>query len=838
MHRLAATGCFAGRARFAGLLKLTLSSLLLALALMSSARAMTTLPTPGITVYLSATATPSTGATGWETGSCSSSTPCNPSALAIWTVPTSTVCQFIIPLGIYSSTLRVALKEDSQVIFSGASTSAVISSLSIALTPNGNIDPLNTTRRAYFDQMSYSASTSTFLSATSLTSVEIRNSTITSLNYFTMDSLISLNLIGSTFSVTGAAAAVSYRLPSYVSTGNISITDTTFSCIAVSPSSCPTALTLMGQTALSGPSAGRTPSIDILLDSVTVELGFNQISTLSLTNSSSSLPAVDIVIQGNSVLSVSGVSSKPIFELSAMESSPPGIFSSFKTSATTTIVSRSAFRPTLVTKNATANFELVGLSATNVTFYTYSRYPNTLQVSSTIFLNSLVSFGPSSTAYVSSSFFTASSSATGLDSVFFSASKTLYCNSVTFSDTGSGMSAPNLLLLNGSVVSGFGSTTVIRLGVCDGGSFAGLLKARNITGYTAQYDDEGYPSGYTATSTDVTLSYNAAIDNAFWTLQENAFIKHVSIRNLPALQIERRTLSAALATISTNSLAPFVGPVFPKVSVSWVIPTFKPTESSSPSVIMVSETVPFSPKPILDSSRTSLSFPIHLDFYDDPHLAVAYVVGEEEVSNSTLTCPLPKPSPESLFECSGALWVTSAQVNSTANVVVSSPIVVNANFEPKAIEITGLESTIEVLGCALLPSEITVILTIDDFKSLKVNGTRYAELIKSECYTAIPTNLTLIVDTNAQFRPCEKLSGSLSTSGQTITGLFVLNSASCNASSKTWWIVLAAVLGSVVLIAIILALVFSLIPSARLLVRPYVARTDYQKESNGNLKGS
>lgn len=809
---------------------------LLFLALASHVNSMTTLPSPSITVYLSALPTATTNATGWESGTCTLAAPCSPSAQTAWSVPASTICQFIIPYGSYSSTLRVALKEDSQVIISGATPTASITSLSINLEASGNIDPLVTTRRAYLDQMTYSATAATILSSSSLTSVEIRNSSISGFNFFTMENLISLQLIGSTVSVSGAVPAISYQLPSNVATGNVSIIDTKFTCSAASSTGCAAALALKGQISLSGPNAGRSPSIIVALTNAPLGAGFTQFSTLASTNASSSPPLVDYSIGGATAFQLTTSSTNPIFALPTSESSPPGLFSSLKTSGSFTIAITSGVTPppALTPKTATANFDLTGFFATNVTIMSYSKYPNTIKIGTSYLKDCLVSLGPASTAQISSTFFYA---AGNFDSIVYT-SNSITCDSCTFNDLAGvpSIATANLVLLPGSVFTATVSSIVLRLGVCDGASYAGFLKTSNIVAYKVTvYDTDGAPTIVSTSTIDVSLSYLGFVDNSFLTLRDDCRIQRVSLRNVPALQYERTSSNTSKALISTLSLAPFVGPVFPKISVLWGISSFKPSENTLPSVFIESETIAFSHTPVFDASRNTSAYPIHLEFYDQSSKSIAYALGEEEATNATLTCQLPKPLPESLFECSDGLWVTNIRVNVTADVIIYSPIIINANFEAQSVEINGLNSTIDIRGCALLPSEITVILSGDDLRSLKVNGTRYAELIKSACFTQDPSNLTLVIETGSQIKSCERLSGSLTTSGQSITGLFVLNSDGCRASSKTWWIVLAAVLGSVVLLVIILVLIFSLVPSARVLIRPYLARSDYHKEKSGNV---
>ena len=121
----------------------------------------------------------------------------------------------------------------------------------------------------------------------------------------------------------------------------------------------------------------------------------------------------------------------------------------------------------------------------------------------------------------------------------------------------------------------------------------------------------------------------------------------------------------------------------------------------------------------------------------------------------------------------------------------------------------------------------------DDFNSLKISQTIRTTLIVSESYSTDTSDVVLALQANTTSkRNCERLLGSLEKNGNILSGIFVLDSSSCKSSSNTWWIILASVLGAAILTVIVIVLVFTLVPSARLMLRPFLARDALMKEES------
>lgn len=181
------------------------------------------------------------------------------------------------------------------------------------------------------------------------------------------------------------------------------------------------------------------------------------------------------------------------------------------------------------------------------------------------------------------------------------------------------------------------------------------------------------------------------------------------------------------------------------------------------------------------------------------------------------SCPLPAPLPLGVWTCIGQQWVYTGDLGGPGTVVVvGSPVLVTGNFTPPSVTFNGLNSTIQVLGCASLPSEIFVMLTLSEYLTLRENSTLYATLIESNCTDSKGQQININVQ-SANKKSCEKIKGTLLSEGQKMTATFDINSSGC----KTWWIILVSVLCGVAFIVVVLVLIFTLVPSARRLVRPY-----------------
>lgn len=204
-------------------------------------------------------------------------------------------------------------------------------------------------------------------------------------------------------------------------------------------------------------------------------------------------------------------------------------------------------------------------------------------------------------------------------------------------------------------------------------------------------------------------------------------------------------------------------------------------------------------------------------------------------------CPVPKPSPAGYFNCSNGNWIftpggngatpsapsapSNAPSGSTTVIVISSPITIISDFDPSGYSIVfqGLSTPITVQGCSDLPTNTTIILTPEETETLfqRKGGKYEVILIHTDCNSSLPSGSTN-VKIDAKLKSCQTIKARLEARTSGIVALFDISDSKCN----LWWIILVSVIGGVLLIALILVLVFTLIPSARRCIRPYSARND------------
>lgn len=210
-------------------------------------------------------------------------------------------------------------------------------------------------------------------------------------------------------------------------------------------------------------------------------------------------------------------------------------------------------------------------------------------------------------------------------------------------------------------------------------------------------------------------------------------------------------------------------------------------------------------------------------------------------------CPIPKPSPPELFTCASGTWIyspptggvpsapsTSPSTSSSVVIVVSAPVTVVGDFDTTGISFVfpGLNTTISVQGCANLPSNVTIQLTLEEIQQL--SGETAYLLIKTNCTTPISTSSSALI-INKDENSCRKVRGRLESRQTGIVALFDIDDSGCKSSNR-WWIILVSVICGVLLVVIILVLIFTLIPAARRAIRPYSARKDQKEAASANLK--
>lgn len=189
-------------------------------------------------------------------------------------------------------------------------------------------------------------------------------------------------------------------------------------------------------------------------------------------------------------------------------------------------------------------------------------------------------------------------------------------------------------------------------------------------------------------------------------------------------------------------------------------------------------------------------------------------------------CPMPGPGES--FVCVDGVWTSFTDVNTTI-IIATGPVTVFGNVNvSESIVINGFQSSLIVNGCLILNGSIIIELSDDDLDKIsKKTGAftyEYYQLLLSSQNCPFTNSSQLDVQVRKTGKnQCAKVSMDAQTDSEhkLLAGIFRVNRTSCN----IWWIILVSVLCGVVLLAVIvLVLVFTLSPKARLLVRPFSAK--------------
>lgn len=378
-----------------------------------------------------------------------------------------------------------------------------------------------------------------------------------------------------------------------------------------------------------------------------------------------------------------------------------------------------------------------------------------------------------------------------------------------------------------------------QLGVVFNASVAALMEIRSkIIGL-----EYSVSVGYVAATSDMTLYGDSSSvlvsgaplpQNYFWRLHGSLGVTNVVLREISHLQFDLGNGGLAPLSLFMATL-PFLSSLstgqYPDIAFTWD-PGFAPVDEQKYH-FLTSSTMPilflptwYSPLTLPKSSSLTYSFNISAtdsskrrEILNSSSTSLVAVMDLYYSARST-SCPLPAPLPLTAWKCVGQQWVSNGDIGGSGTVVVvGSPVIVAGNFSAPVVTFNGLNSTIQVLGCASMPSQISVTLTLSEYLLLRKNATLYALLIESNCTDSQGQQVTISVQATNK-KSCEKIQGTLLSDGQTMTATFRLSSSGC----KTWWIILVAVLCSVAFVIIVLALIFTLVPRARHLVRPYSKR--------------
>lgn len=193
-----------------------------------------------------------------------------------------------------------------------------------------------------------------------------------------------------------------------------------------------------------------------------------------------------------------------------------------------------------------------------------------------------------------------------------------------------------------------------------------------------------------------------------------------------------------------------------------------------------------------------------------------YASEDDSICFPTLKpCTSQKPSSGDDWQCVDGVWTSTGSVQSPSIIIFSSVVVIG-NFNVSSVTMNGLGSTITVSGCSSLPKEITIILTPKDYENLKNGKKILSDLIRSGCPFDSTRMTTSIIVKSSNKKKCEKFKSGAVVRGSLLQGSFQLDNSACN----RWWIAVVAVIGALILVAIILTLIFALHPKARACICP------------------
>lgn len=177
-----------------------------------------------------------------------------------------------------------------------------------------------------------------------------------------------------------------------------------------------------------------------------------------------------------------------------------------------------------------------------------------------------------------------------------------------------------------------------------------------------------------------------------------------------------------------------------------------------------------------------------------------------------------QPGPQ--FTCNNGVWMTNVTINQPTLTIPpgAGNVVIIGAIASQLIVIRDLNTTITLEGCASNLTAISVELTPSQVD--RIGKRRIFQNLITATNTSC-TNLNLVsVETKVFGGGCKKLNvdTSISTDRRVLSATFSLNTSACN----RWWIILAAVLGVLVVLAvavIVLLVIFN--PWAKLQARPY-----------------
>ena len=339
------------------------------------------------------------------------------------------------------------------------------------------------------------------------------------------------------------------------------------------------------------------------------------------------------------------------------------------------------------------------------------------------------------------------------------------------------------------------------------------LTLNSLTAFSAEVNTSKYLTYLDVSSNRALRGY---VDNLF--SSTSSLMTYLNLGNtmisgtLP--DMSQMKTSALVSITMTSTLVEFCGNPnatawAPTALTSCVLSNTTAYYCSSlyPAVCSLSDPTPFSPAP-----------PFALPPIDaepiDPPVPVA-------------SAPVPTPiaptcsnatKPGDQFYCNNGVWTSNTTVTTPVLNIPSgaSETIIIGDLESSSIVFNGLGSTLTIEGCASNLTSITLTLTPDDLKGSKQIVQQLIILANSNCSNDDLTDI--VVSFSVSGSTCRKVKPSKSVSNGSLSGIFTIDSSSCN----TWWIVLVSVIcGVIVLGIVIFVLLVIFVPKVRFAVRPY-----------------
>ena len=189
-------------------------------------------------------------------------------------------------------------------------------------------------------------------------------------------------------------------------------------------------------------------------------------------------------------------------------------------------------------------------------------------------------------------------------------------------------------------------------------------------------------------------------------------------------------------------------------------------------------------------------------------------------------CPGTPPSPQ--FTCVNGSWTFKGNlsINTTLVIPPNSNINITGSLTSNSsIVFNGLGSNITVGGCLSIgkngSSHVEIELTQDDLETIRRKGGKLTQTLISSDGSC--NNLDLVqLNSVVKGSSCRDLKVEKSVSNGQLSALFTVNTSRCN----TWWIILASVLASaVVIFCVVMIILVLFVPSVRECLRPYSKRS-------------